>query len=54
MPHLLLSHPRTYGPDSRKCRVCKNTHGMIRKYDINMCRRCFREQAPLIGFVKYR
>ncbi|WAR19475.1 RS29-like protein [Mya arenaria] len=33
-------------------RVCKNTHGLIRKYGLNMCRRCFREYAADIGFRK--
>ncbi|KVI05857.1 Ribosomal protein S14 [Cynara cardunculus var. scolymus] len=26
------SHPKTYGPGSRTCRVCGNSHGLIRKY----------------------
>jgi small subunit ribosomal protein S29e len=34
-------------------RVCKNTHGIIRKYGLNMCRRCFREYADDIGFRVY-
>uniref|UniRef100_K1PVF2 Small ribosomal subunit protein uS14 n=1 Tax=Magallana gigas TaxID=29159 RepID=K1PVF2_MAGGI len=46
------SHPKKYGPGSRYCRVCKNTHGLIRKYGLNMCRRCFREYADDIGFKK--
>jgi len=29
-----------------------NGHGLIRKYDLNMCRQCFREKASDIGFVK--
>ncbi|XP_074627891.1 small ribosomal subunit protein uS14 [Acropora palmata] len=47
------SHPRKYGPGSRSCRVCFNHHGLIRKYGLNMCRRCFREYAKDIGFRKY-
>ena len=47
------THPRKYGPGSRKCRVCATTRGLIRKYGLNMCRRCFREKATAIGFVKY-
>ena len=34
-------------------RVCNNTHGLIRKYGLDLCRRCFREYATDIGFVKY-
>jgi small subunit ribosomal protein S29e len=52
MPNLSYTHPRKYGPGSRTCRVCGNTHGLIRKYGINMCRRCFREKAVEIGFKK--
>ncbi|KAG4063678.1 hypothetical protein PC123_g1495 [Phytophthora cactorum] len=52
MANLTYSHPRTYGKDSRHCRVCKTTRGLIRKYHLNMCRRCFRERATDIGFVK--
>eukprot|EP00347_Sterkiella_histriomuscorum_P011770 403371158 len=54
MPNQLHSHPRKYGKDSRACRVCNNTHGLIRKYQLMVCRRCFRENANLIGFYKYR
>lgn len=54
MANLTYSHPRTYGKDSRHCRVCKTTRGLIRKYNLMMCRRCFRERAMDIGFVKYR
>ncbi|CEG49284.1 40s ribosomal protein s29 [Plasmopara halstedii] len=54
MANLAYSHPRNYGKDSRHCRVCKTTRGLIRKYNLNMCRRCFRERATDIGFVKYR
>ena len=34
-------------------RVCSNTHGIIRKYGLDLCRRCFREYAADIGFIKY-
>lgn len=38
--------------DSLLCsRACGNRRGLIRKYDLFLCRRCFREQAPKIGFV---
>eukprot|EP00353_Schmidingerella_taraikaensis_P002607 CAMPEP_0185577572 /NCGR_PEP_ID=MMETSP0434-20130131/10435_1 /TAXON_ID=626734 ORGANISM="Favella taraikaensis, Strain Fe Narragansett Bay" /NCGR_SAMPLE_ID=MMETSP0434 /ASSEMBLY_ACC=CAM_ASM_000379 /LENGTH=54 /DNA_ID=CAMNT_0028195177 /DNA_START=26 /DNA_END=190 /DNA_ORIENTATION=- len=53
MPHLMYTHPKTYGPGSRKCRVCSNRRGLIRKYGLMICRRCFREKAVEIGFVKY-
>ncbi len=41
--------------DSRnlKCSVCGTNRGMIHKYGLNICRRCFREVAPSIGFKKF-
>ncbi|KAL2760517.1 hypothetical protein ACRALDRAFT_1027479 [Sodiomyces alcalophilus JCM 7366] len=48
------SRPRNYGKGSRACRVCKNKSGLVRKYDLNLCRQCFREKAKDIGFNKVR
>lgn len=33
-------------------RICGNRHGLIRKYGLNTCRQCFRENSAQIGFVK--
>ena len=56
MGHLNIwnSHPKQYGKGSRSCRVCGNRMGLIRKYGLMICRQCFREDANLIGFKKYR
>lgn len=40
------------GKGSRSCRACFNHRGLIRKYDLYLCRRCFREYAGDIGFKK--
>jgi len=48
------SHPKNYGKGSRKCRVCSNQGGLIRKYGLNVCRQCFRQYASDIGFTKFR
>ncbi|KAL3621085.1 40S ribosomal protein S29 [Castilleja foliolosa] len=45
------SHPKTYGPGSRTCRVCGNPHAIIRKYGLMCCRQCFRSNAKEIGFI---
>jgi small subunit ribosomal protein S29e len=37
-----------------RSRVCNGRRGLIRKYGLDLCRRCFREYAADIGFVKYR
>jgi small subunit ribosomal protein S29e len=44
---------RFKGKGNRVCRFCGNARGLIRKYDLNTCRRCFRERAEAIGFRKY-
>ena len=44
---------RTCGSALRKCRRCGRTHAHIQKYGLNLCRQCFREIAPGIGFKKY-
>jgi len=36
-----------------KCNRCGRKRGLIRRYEINMCRQCFREIAPQLGFKKY-
>ncbi|KAF3332522.1 hypothetical protein FCM35_KLT02099 [Carex littledalei] len=46
------SHPKSYGPGSRACRVCGNPHAIIRKYGLMCCRQCFRSNAKQIGFIK--
>ena len=50
---LFKTHPRNFGKDSRRCRITNSCRGVIQKYGLNMSRKCFRERAELIGFVKY-
>ena len=38
---------------NRKCRFCGGTRGLIRKYGLYVCRKCFRERAKDLGFKKY-
>ncbi len=44
---------RKYGKGSRPCRRCGQYGPVIRKYDLLLCRQCFRELAPSLGFKKY-
>lgn len=46
------SHAKPFGKGSRHCRACFTYRGLIRKYELNICRRCFREYAEKIGFKK--
>ncbi|MAG21991.1 MAG: 30S ribosomal protein S14 [Candidatus Diapherotrites archaeon] len=38
---------------NRRCRICKTRQSIIRKYDLNVCRRCFKDIAEKLGFKKY-
>lgn len=35
------------------CRRCGRKRGIIRKYNLHLCRQCFREIAEDLGFKKY-
>lgn len=41
------------GRGTRKCRFCGTARGIIRKYRLTICRRCFREMGEEIGFRKF-
>ena len=43
---------RKIGKGARKCRRCGGFHGVIRRYDLYYCRRCFREIGKKLGFKK--
>jgi len=45
---------RKIGKGARKCTRCGSFRGLIRKYGLMYCRRCFREVAYELGFRKYR
>ena len=42
---LINSHPKKFGKGGRRCRVCGNQQAIIRKYNMNICRQCFRTYA---------
>lgn len=44
---------RKYGRGANVCRRCGRKQGLVRKYDIYLCRQCFREIAKDMGFNKY-
>jgi len=44
---------RKYGKGSRKCIRCGTHVAVIQAHGIMLCRRCFRELAPQLGFKKY-
>jgi small subunit ribosomal protein S14 len=44
---------KEYGKGIRTCKMCGTNQAIIRRYGINICRRCFRENAKKLGFKKY-
>lgn len=44
---------RKFGQSSKKCKLCGRTHAHISKYNLNICRQCFRLNAKKLGFKKY-
>ena len=48
-----VSKERNTGKSLSKCERCGNTRGIINKYGLSLCRRCFRDIATDIGFKKY-
>ena len=44
---------RKFGQSSKKCKLCGKTHAHISKYNLNICRQCFRLNAQKLGFKKY-
>ena len=44
---------RKFGRGSVKCKLCGRHSANIGKYNLNLCRTCFRDIATKIGFKKY-
>jgi small subunit ribosomal protein S14 len=38
--------------DKRECKRCGANDGVMKKYNLNLCRRCFKEVAVMLGFKK--
>jgi small subunit ribosomal protein S14 len=39
--------------ENHECRRCGRAQGLVGKYDVWLCRQCFREIARDMGFKKY-
>jgi ribosomal protein S14 len=44
---------RSTGVNIRPCKNCGRIGGHIQKYNLDICRQCFREHATKLGFKKY-
>lgn len=53
--YIRLNSPkeRSCGIALRKCKNCGRMRGHINKYNLHLCRQCFREMAPKLGFKKF-
>ena len=45
---------RKFGKGAHKCIRCGRYGHVYQRYGLGLCRRCFRELAPKMGFKKYR
>ena len=45
---------RKTGISAKKCERCVRFGAHIKSYGLNLCRHCFREIAPELGFKKYQ
>lgn len=45
---------RKHGKGVQKCMRCGSRDAVIQKYNLYLCRQCFREVALSIGFKKFR
>ncbi|UCH90371.1 MAG: 30S ribosomal protein S14 [Thermoplasmata archaeon] len=43
---------KTFGR-KKGCHRCGRKRGIVRRFGMHLCRQCFREIAPEIGFKKY-
>ncbi|MCE8424722.1 MAG: 30S ribosomal protein S14 [Candidatus Methanoperedens sp.] len=44
---------KKFGRGANSCKRCGRKQGLVRKYDIYLCRQCFRDMAYNMGFEKY-
>jgi small subunit ribosomal protein S14 len=44
---------KKFGRGANICKRCGRKQGLVRKYDLYLCRQCFREIAYNMGFEKY-
>ncbi|MBN1923925.1 MAG: 30S ribosomal protein S14 [Nanoarchaeota archaeon] len=44
---------KKYGRGRRVCSICGRRGALIRRYELNVCRQCFKDIANGIGFKKF-
>ena len=48
-----LPKERKFGKNSKKCSRCGRAGAHVGQYGLSLCRQCFREIAPKLGFKKF-
>jgi small subunit ribosomal protein S14 len=43
---------KPFGRGANECKMCGRKQGLVSRYNIMLCRQCFREWASKIGFKK--
>jgi len=44
---------KKYGARTKRCKRCGRMGGHISKYNLHLCRQCFRDIALKLGFKRY-
>ena len=52
MSQIKLEPKRKFG-HKEDCVRCGRKRGLVRRYGLRLCRQCFRDSAPTLGFRKY-
>ncbi|MDD3159694.1 MAG: 30S ribosomal protein S14 [Candidatus ainarchaeum sp.] len=39
--------------NDKVCKICGTRKGFVSKYGLNICRRCFKDNAKRLGFKKF-
>jgi ribosomal protein S14 len=50
-----MKEEKEYKFDKKKkaCKLCGSQKGVVSKYKLDICRRCFKQNAEKLGFKKY-
>lgn len=48
-----MGKERSCGRTTKKCQRCGRIRGHLSQYGLDLCRQCFRDIAPKIGFKRY-
>ncbi len=49
---MVKTKKKTKNDKELKCKICGNSRSIVRKYNLNVCKRCFKDHAEEFGFEK--